>query len=89
MTRSWHYRLVVEPIACDGYGYCAELLPEMVTVDEWGFPMVERSNVPPALLDLARRAVADCPRRALQLVADKPESRPQAQSRVVLATTRR
>ena len=89
MKHRSHFKLVVDPVACDGYGYCAELLPEFVTVDEWGFPIIERSVVPPVLLDLARRAVADCPRRALQLVTDKPESNSSSPSRVVLAATRR
>ena len=31
-------RLKVDPIACDGHGLCAELLPELVTLDDWGFP---------------------------------------------------
>ena len=31
-------RLRVDPIACDGRGLCAETLPEMITLDDWGFP---------------------------------------------------
>ncbi len=30
----------VNPIECDAYGYCAELLPELVALDEWGYPVV-------------------------------------------------
>lgn len=64
-------RLRVDPIACDGFGYCAELLPELVGLDEWGYPVVHGDGtVPVHLRDLARRAVADCPRRALLLVAE-------------------
>ena len=77
--------LRVDPVACDGFGYCAELLPELIGLDEWGFPVVADAPVPPSLLDLARRAVADCPRRALLLVEDRAPARP---SRVRLATTR-
>ena len=29
-------RLSVNPILCTGHGLCAELLPELVTPDEWG-----------------------------------------------------
>ena len=54
----------VNPIACEAYGYCAELLPELVTLDEWGYPIVEGRPVPAHLVDLARRAARDCPRRA-------------------------
>ena len=60
----------VNPIACQAYGYCAELLPELVTLDEWGYPVVDGSPVPPQLLELARRAARDCPRRAFLLERD-------------------
>lgn len=60
-------RLRVDPIACDAFGYCAELLPEMVGVDEWGYPVLDDTPVPTELLELAERAVRDCPRRALIL----------------------
>lgn len=59
--------VVVDPVACDAFGYCAELLPERVTVDEWGYPVVDRRPVEPHLLELATRAAAECPRRALHL----------------------
>jgi len=60
-------RLRVNPITCDAFGYCAELLPEIVGVDEWGYPILEDGPVPPHLVDLAQRAVRDCPKRALFL----------------------
>ncbi len=60
-------RLRVNPIACAGHGLCAELLPERVTADEWGYPVISGEPVPPELEPLARRAVADCPALALLL----------------------
>ena len=57
-----------QPIRCDGARYCAEIVPELVGLDEWGYPVV--SSVPiedPRLLRLAERAVKECPRVALQL----------------------
>ena len=60
-------RLRVDPVACDAFGFCAELLPERVTLDEWGYPVVDGTPVPAELLDLATRAAAECPRRALHL----------------------
>ena len=60
-------RLLVDPVACDAYGYCAELLPEAITLDEWGYPVVEGAPLPPALVSAARRAARDCPRRAIVL----------------------
>lgn len=59
--------LRVDPIQCDGSGLCAELLPEMVTLDDWGFPILDPRPVPPALRPAARRAVAACPKLALAL----------------------
>ena len=60
-------RLRVNPIQCVGHGVCAELLPELVTLDEWGYPIVDPGPVPPALDRDARRAVAACPALALKL----------------------
>ena len=65
-------KLSVNPIACDGHGLCAELLPELVTLDEWGFPIVADQDVPPDLEAHARRAVAACPTLALALVGNTP-----------------
>lgn len=60
---SWHLR--VNPITCKGHGLCAELLPELITLDDWGYPIVNPGPVPAHLLDYARRAVAVCPTLAL------------------------
>ena len=60
-------RLRVDPVACEAYGYCAELLPERVTLDEWGYPVVDGTPVGADLVGLATRAAAECPRRALHL----------------------
>jgi ferredoxin len=60
-------RLRVDPVACDAFGFCAELLPERITLDEWGYPIVDGRPVEPHLVALATRAAAECPRRALHL----------------------
>ena len=54
-------RILIDPVACDAYGYCAELLPEAITLDEWGYPIVDGKPLPPQLADAARRAARDCP----------------------------
>jgi len=59
--------LTVDPIACDGHGLCAELFPEGIQLDDWGFPMIDGKPIPPGLEKHARRAVAECPTRALRL----------------------
>jgi ferredoxin len=58
-------KLRVNPIACKAHGLCAELLPEVVSLDEWGYPIVADADVPPELRAHARRAVAACPTLAL------------------------
>ena len=67
-------RLRIDPVACDGFGYCAELLPERIALDEWGVPIVERGALPGALVAAARRCVTSCPRNAISLeaVGDEP-----------------
>ena len=59
--------LKVNPIACTGHGVCAELLPELIVTDEWGYPLVDPRPVPAALEREARRAVSACPALALRL----------------------
>ena len=59
--------LRVNPIACDAHGLCAELLPELIELDEWGYPIVRPEPVPPQLERHAKRAVAACPTLALML----------------------
>lgn len=60
-------RLAVDRIACVGHGACAELLPELIQLDEWGYPIVSAGPVPRAVLGHARRAAAACPALALHL----------------------
>jgi len=59
--------LRVNPIACTGRGVCAELLPELIAMDPWGYPIVPRVELDDELVDLARKAVAACPVLALTL----------------------
>ena len=59
-------KLLVNPIECEGHGVCAELLPEMVTLDEWGYPIVDGRPLPPGLERDARAAVSACPTQALR-----------------------
>jgi ferredoxin len=61
-------RLEIDRITCDAYGACAELLPEGIDLDEWGYPVLAPGNVPAHLVELAKRAVDACPVLALRLV---------------------
>jgi ferredoxin len=64
-------RLLIDRTRCDGHGSCAELLPELLDLDEWGFPISltgERDPVVPRnLATHAGRAVKACPLVALRL----------------------
>ena len=60
-------RLRVDPIACDERRLCAEILPELITLDDWGFPIIRDGEVPDRLLDEAREVVRVCPKLALRL----------------------
>ena len=64
-------RLRVDFIACDGRGLCAEALPELITLDDWGFPIVSTRAVPARLLADARATVRLCPKLALRLGAGR------------------
>jgi ferredoxin len=66
-------RFWVDMASCDGYGVCAELVPELIYLDQWGYPVVTDRPIPPELARHAGRAVAFCPRLALSMVpANEP-----------------
>jgi len=67
------YRLRVNPITCDAHGVCAELLPEFIRLDPWGYPIVPRADLPADLVEHARLAAAACP--TLALLIDGPRRR--------------
>jgi ferredoxin len=70
------FRLVLDPIACAGHGLCAELYPEGITLDDWGFPIVLRGPVAADHEPHARRAVDACPELALAISReDKADGR--------------
>jgi ferredoxin len=61
--------LRLDRIRCGGFGMCAELLPEAIELDDWGYPVIREGALPNHLLELAQRAVDVCPVLALRLVA--------------------
>lgn len=76
MTR----QLRVDWPACRAEGLCHELLPELVSLDPWGYPVVA-GEVPEQLLGHARAAVRACPRLALRLTDPAPAGRAAQRSR--------
>jgi ferredoxin len=73
-TRPATMLLRINPIACDGHGLCAELLPELLALDDWGYPYPMTVAVPPSFEGLAGRAVKVCPTLAIQLERLRPEA---------------
>ena len=65
------HQLRVDWPACQSHGLCAELLPEVVSLDEWGYPIVHGA-VEGDLLVLAKAAVKACPTLALRLIESPP-----------------
>ena len=60
--------LQVDPISCRAHGMCAEELPEMIRLDEWGYPLADPGPIPADLVRRARSAANACPVLALRLV---------------------
>jgi ferredoxin len=60
-------RASVDWTACQGHGGCADLLPELITLDEWGYPVIRDRPVPSEARRRARKAVSECPALALRL----------------------
>ena len=58
-------RVRVNPIACEAHGMCAELLPERITLDEWGYPILDECPLSGDLVSHAQRAAQACPTFAL------------------------
>ncbi len=58
-------RLAVNWITCDGHGMCAELLPELIRLDDWGYPIVDTRDIPPHLEAHVNHAIEACPTLAL------------------------
>ncbi len=59
--------LQINPIACEAHGLCAELFPEWIVLDDWGYPIIDDRPIPSDLLEHARRAADACPTLALRL----------------------
>ena len=76
MSEAVERRIRVNPILCSGFGYCSEIVPELIGVDDWGFPIVSETTIgSDDLLGMARRAVSTCPRLALLIEEKQPDQR--------------
>ncbi len=59
--------LSVDPIACRAHGLCAEMLPDLVRLDEWGYPIIVTDPVASDRRRDVRAAMRACPTLALRL----------------------
>ena len=60
-------RLAIDWTRCDGHALCARLVPELVSLDEWGFPRIVDRPLQRGETTAARRAVLACPALALRV----------------------
>lgn len=67
-------RARVNPILCQGYGICAEILPELFHRDEWGYAQAHARDVQADERQALDRAVAECPVKAIRLIELSEES---------------
>jgi len=67
--RTGTFVIHVDPIACDGFGHCHELAPELISLDEWGYPIVPKETPlsDHGALESAHYAERGCPRQALRI----------------------
>ncbi|HEY7960293.1 MAG TPA: ferredoxin [Solirubrobacteraceae bacterium] len=70
------HRVRVNPITCEAHGMCAELLPERIALDDWGYPIIDEQPLDPKLLAHARRAAQACPTFALLVEKQGSRSAP-------------
>ena len=60
-------RLRLDAERCTGHGRCYDVAPGLFAPDDDGYGTVLQAEVPAADEDLARRAVTNCPERAIAL----------------------
>jgi ferredoxin len=65
-------KVQINPELCQGHGRCYDLSPSLFGDDEEGYGSVlGDGTVPPGQEDDARRAVANCPERAVSLIEEE------------------
>jgi ferredoxin len=68
--------LVLNPILCDGRGLCHDAAPELIELDEWGYPLLPGGGLQAELTRDERKAAEDathaCPLLALHMERTGP-----------------
>jgi ferredoxin len=60
--------LELDAALCDGVGICALVAPDLVTLDRWGFPVID-AEADASVVRQAKRAAKACPHRAMRATA--------------------
>ena len=63
-------KVQIDSSRCQGHGRCYDLVPDLFGDDEEGYGQVRRDVVPPDQEADARRAVANCPERAIEIIEE-------------------
>ncbi len=64
-------KVQIDTALCQGHGRCYDLAPDLFGEDDEGYGMVHGDGVvPPGLEREARRAVANCPERAIEVLGE-------------------
>ncbi|XVQ09476.1 ferredoxin [Spirillospora sp. CA-255316] len=58
-------KVTVDDDRCRGHGVCCALCPEVFTLNDDGYTVVETPEVPAEFEDAVLTAVAQCPERAI------------------------
>jgi len=64
---------MVDRIACTGRGICANVQQEAITLDEWGYPIIDDARVD---ADLIQKTIQLCPARAIYVAMQGPRPSP-------------
>lgn len=63
--------LVLNPILCDGRGLCHDAAPDLIELDEWGYPLLPGGGLRAAITRADRKAAEAathaCPLLALHI----------------------
>ena len=60
-------KLRIDWILCDGYSLCSPEAPDVIDLDEWGYPIIRSGVIAEHELKGVKRAVGACPMSALSL----------------------
>jgi ferredoxin len=65
-------RILIDRDACTGHGRCYALAPDLIEVDDQGYPTVlgEPIDVPADQVEFAEEAEASCPEAAISIIAE-------------------